>query len=129
MKVITLSGDPHTGKTTTLKDLYLLLKAKGCVDILPPTNCPASPSDYEYYVKWNEKRIGIVTMGDYSNVIIWYLGVFFGRGADYLIIADSNSTTPFYILERHEVEYTKVHKHNIEEIGVENLIFDKIAYL
>ncbi|MBQ9463467.1 MAG: hypothetical protein IJU68_07435 [Bacteroidales bacterium] len=127
MKVITLTGPSNSGKTTTLNRLYERLLKSGATDILPPNVCIDSPStDKEYYINWKGKKVGIVTMGDWSNVIIWYLGLYSGRTADVLIIADNRSTTPFFIMDRHGIEYATIEKRDIFEKELVDDIIDKL---
>ena len=69
MKVIVLKGRDNSGKTTTLKKVYELLKAA----------CEEPETDYKVELEGNDdfrdainfagKRIGIVTQGDYGDEI------------------------------------------------------------
>ena len=126
MKTVFLTGSPGTGKTTTLKSVYSLLKESGATDILLPVSCPSSPSDFEYFISWRGLKIGIVTLGDYSKDIIWYLGVYHGRNADVLIIANSNKATPYSIIEGYGIESVEFEKKDIWETGVADRIINAI---
>lgn len=126
MQIITLSGNPNTGKTTSLKSLYSRLINLGAKDILPPSSCKVSPCDDEYFVNWKGKRIGIVTLGDYAYEIVWYLGVYSGLNADVLIIANSNKGAHLHIINWHEFEHVDIKKTSIDETDTEESILASI---
>ena len=128
MKVIMLTGAPDTGKTTVLKELYKTLKADGAKDIIPPVTCPRFGQDNEYCIEYKGKKIGIVTIGDFATEIIWYLGVFFGRGADILVIANSDKNLQKSVLNHHnkELQYDNVPKTSIYETGIVGQIMAKL---
>lgn len=105
MKVIILNGPSNVGKTTTLHELYNTLSPNGVNDIDIPKPHPFDAKDSIYYVKSNGKKIGIVTLGDYSIEIVFQIGVFLGKGADILVIADSNKGFPDTICEWHGNKY------------------------
>lgn len=102
MKVIFLDGPSSSGKTTTLKKLYEYLKSTGAQDILPVKICPLGGYDIECYISFNGKKIGIVSIGDYALETVFYLGIFFERGADILVIANSKKEFPYTIVSWHE---------------------------
>ena len=66
MKVIALKGEENSGKTTTLKKVYELLKAKGG-EIEPGSfkNLQGIPKDFLAILNLEGKKIVIVTQGDY----------------------------------------------------------------
>ena len=108
MKVIFLDGPSNSGKTTTLKLLYSQLKSAGSCDILPTRSCPLSSNDNEYYVSYEDKRVGIVTMGDFALETILYMGIFLERGADVLVIANSNKGFPYNVVNWHKRDLERV---------------------
>lgn len=126
MKIITLSGGKGTGKTTTLKALYKRLKDSGAKDVYPPVSCPSSGSDEEYFIEFNGKHIGIVTSGDYSLETIWYMGVYYGRNSDILVIANSNKSRPFDIIKWHSLQTVDIIKVSISECNVEDTIIKEL---
>lgn len=66
MKIILLSGQPNTGKTTTLNDLYNDLIAKGAsVHIVKLPLGGKSSNDFECVLKISGKLVAIYSMGDY----------------------------------------------------------------
>ena len=150
MKVIMLTGRPNTGKTWTLKNLYKKLTGKDLdgsasvldpeksinddriivgKDILLPTTCLDSSGDWECYIEWRGEKVGIVTMGDYPTSIIWHLGLYTGRGADILVIADSMTALPYSILNRQRIEYYQIKKTSIQETGIEDIIIKKMEFI
>lgn len=68
MEVIVLKGRDNSGKTTTLKKVYELLKAAGgeqepdCIK-----NLEGDPEDIRDVINFAGKKIGIVTQGDYGQ--------------------------------------------------------------
>lgn len=119
MKVITLTGPSHSGKTTTLKHLYTHLISVGAKDIIPPQKCPRSGGDDEYYVLYKGEKIAIVTIGDYAIETVFYIGINYGRGADTLIIANSNKGYPYTIADWHSdiITHVDIKKNDIYEQG------------
>ena len=119
MEVIFLNGPSNSGKTTTLKQLYEQLKSDGAQDLLPVRSCPKSGNDNEYYVSFNGKKVGIVTMGDFALETILYIGIFLERGADVLVIANSNKGFPQTIVDWHKKELSQVvvQKVSIRDVG------------
>ena len=119
MKIIFLKGPSHSGKTTTLMQLYEQLKSDGARDLLPVRRCPRSGNDEEYYVSFNDKKIGIVTMGDSALETILYIGIFLERGADILVIANSNKEFPCAVVNWHkgEMQEVIVEKVSIADVG------------
>lgn len=107
MKVILLTGPSNTGKTTTLIKLYETLRSTG-VDIEKPIPHPFDSNDFVFYVKYNGKKIGIVTMGDYAIETVYQIGVFLAKGADILVIANSNKEYPEAICDWHGSKYDGV---------------------
>lgn len=106
MKVILLTGPSNTGKTTTLHELYNTLFPDGkSNNIEAPKPHPFDGRDYIYYVRYNSKKIGIVTLGDYAIETVFQIGVFLAKGADVLVIANSNKEFPETICKWHSAEY------------------------
>lgn len=110
MKIITLTGDHNVGKTTTLKIFYETLKGQGAKDILAPRQCAMSSNDYEYFVQYNDRKVAIVTMGDFAAEINWHIGYFDAKGADILVIADSWKSGYKKIVKCHKYELCPIIK-------------------
>lgn len=67
MKVIALKGEKDSGKSTTLKEVYKILKAEGGE---PETNYKVDlkgNDDFRAVINFAGKKIGIVTQGDYEK--------------------------------------------------------------
>lgn len=68
MKVIALKGEKDSGKSTTLKEVYKILKAAGgekksdCYKDLE-----GKSKDLRDVINFAGKKIGIVTQGDYGQ--------------------------------------------------------------
>lgn len=119
MKVITLTGGRRTGKSITLLHLYDLLKNDGAKDILQPELCPyADTYDRIFFIEHKGQRIGIVTAGDFALESIWHIAVFTGRGADILVIANSNKTRPIQMINWHGLQHEDVKIINAHETGI-----------
>ena len=87
MKVILLAGPSNSGKTTTLHKLYEELGEKGGIDIEAPKPHPFNENwDKIYYVKYDDKKIGIVTLGDYSNEIVFQIVIFLNHEVMFQIV-------------------------------------------
>lgn len=94
MKVIMLMGTPESGKTTTLNMVYDELAKSGATVISNKSQLGKDPQDFKCILQYQGKRVGIFTMGDYYEEIIYALGYFEGMGCDVLIIANSNKSKP-----------------------------------
>ncbi len=68
MKVIALKGEKDSGKSTTLKEVYKILKAAGGE---PECYCfkdlKGNSKDLRDVINFAGKKIGIVTQGDYPK--------------------------------------------------------------
>ena len=102
MKIITLSGPGNSGKTTTLKELYKKLCSICDGIIEEPKVCANSSADEEYFIRYKGKKVAIVTMGDIPLEMIWHFGIYCQKGADILIIANSNKTWPLFFIGWHK---------------------------
>lgn len=119
MKIITLTGNAGTGKTTTLNALYNELKSidsacgKKVQDIeepIPNDNVDSLDNDHTYFISWDGKRIAIVTGGDLAYQIVWNMGIYFGKGADVLIIANRRKQAPINIIESYGFPHRNIEK-------------------
>ena len=118
MKIIMLTGPSDSGKTKTLHDLYKQLSPEGANDVEPPKPHPLDNRDSVYYLRYNNKKIGIVTLGDYCNEILSQIIIFLNKGADVLVIANSNKVSaPLHTSHNDLVDCVIVKKNNIHEIG------------
>jgi hypothetical protein len=62
MRMIILSGDPGTGKTTTLNDVFVIIASEINP---PPVKTPVGPGkDFEAAVLYKGKRVTIFSEGD-----------------------------------------------------------------
>ena len=128
MKVILLTGPSNSGKTTTLHELYKELKSNEMSDIEKPRPHPFDERDSIYYVKYGGKKIGIVTLGDYSIETVYQIGVFWAKQADILVIANSNKGFPETICNWHDEDLEKVvvEKYSIQDQGKVQEIINKL---
>lgn len=116
MKVILLNGPSNSGKTTTLHELYSAICPDGkSNNIEVPKPHPFDSKDSIYYVRYKGKKIGIVTIGDYAIETVFQIGIFLAKGADILVIANSNKEFPEIICNWHGAEYDGV----LEKVTVE----------
>lgn len=131
MKVILLTGPSDSGKTTTLHKLYKTLISKGGTNIDAPEIHSFDERDSIFYVKYDGKKIGIVTLGDYAIETVFQIGVFLGKGADILVIANSNKGFPNNICKWHGMnndgllEKEEVRKISIQDKGKVQEIMNK----
>lgn len=102
MRIITLTGPANSGKTTTLKALYVKLLSVSDGTIEDPKICANSSRDEEYYFWYKGKQVAIVTMGDIALEMVWHFGIYCQKGADVLIIANSNKSWPLYFIGWHK---------------------------
>jgi hypothetical protein len=86
MKIILLSGAPHSGKTTTLNLVYNQMTS-GMPSLPTKTNPGGSSRDFECVFVYRGKQVAIFTMGDVlyrlTEAVIKYIHV------DVLILAHS----------------------------------------
>lgn len=131
MKVSLLTGPSYSGKTTVLHQLYDTLKSMGSNDIDIPKPHPFDRRDSIYYVNYESKKIGIVTYGDYAIETVFQIGVFLAKGADILVIANSNKDFPNTICDWHGKKYDGIlekiiiEKHSIQDQGKVQEIISK----
>jgi ABC-type ATPase involved in cell division len=88
MKIIMLTGESSTGKTTTINLVAKELLEQGA--ILTKGTIETGNIDGQYIFELKELKIGIVTCGDYGREIIYNIGFYCGVGVDVLIIANRN---------------------------------------
>ena len=131
MKIITLTGNAGTGKTTTLNALYKELNpidsisGKRKLDIEDPSLNDNGDGDHKYFISWGGKRIAIVTGGDLAYQIVWNMGIYFGKGADVLIIANRRKQAPINIIESYGFPHRNIEK-SIPEKTEQVEIIEKI---
>jgi tRNA uridine 5-carbamoylmethylation protein Kti12 len=72
MKIILLSGNPNSGKSTTLNLVFDTITANGTKNIIAGKTVIGNPNqkDFKCVVQYNNKEVGIFTMGDYYIEII-----------------------------------------------------------
>jgi len=72
MKIILLSGEPNTGKTTTLNLLYDKITQNGVKNIIDEKEVLGNPvqNDFQCVLSFNNKKIAIYSMGDYYGAFI-----------------------------------------------------------
>jgi tRNA uridine 5-carbamoylmethylation protein Kti12 len=90
MKIILFSGAPNTGKTTTLNLLYNKVTENGTRSILVAKSVLGNPksNDFRCVVKYNNKKVGMFTMGDYFGSFIKAIIAY--ANCDVLILAYNN---------------------------------------
>jgi hypothetical protein len=59
-------------------------------------------NDDSRFIRYNGKKIGIVTAGSIVHEIIWALGYYHGTGADIIICANNEKQGAFIMAEKKE---------------------------
>lgn len=67
MQLLILNGASNTGKTTTINYLFDKLISDGAKIENPKSTLGGDPKDFEAILLYKGKRIGLFSMGDYSN--------------------------------------------------------------
>ncbi len=106
MKIILLSGNPNTGKTSTLNLVYDELISLGGTILTAKSKLGGNQNDFECLLKFNSKVVAIFSMGDYKYIC--YEAVAKYSNCDYLVLAYSdkfkNSMSDFLEkLQHHKV--------------------------
>ena len=65
MDIILLSGNPNSGKTTTLNVVYDELILKGATVVRRKLQVGVYETDFECVLKYKGKKVAIYSMGDY----------------------------------------------------------------
>lgn len=103
MKVIMLSGDRNSGKTTTLNMVYDELLRLGATVIMSKSQLGGDPKDFECVLNYRHKNVAIFTMGDYYIETIHAMSYYEGMSCDVLIVANSNKSWATNRLKRYPV--------------------------
>jgi len=85
MKIILLSGDPNTGKTTTFHTLYDQL-TQG-IKNPPPKQGGKKRGDFHCVLKYKGKQVALHSHGDIMHIV--YRAIIMYSEVDYLILAHS----------------------------------------
>lgn len=88
MKVIVLTGDSSSGKTTTLNIVYNEVISLGGTSTNKQT-LGGNPKDFSDIVNWMGKKIAFYTMGDYSKYLIDASKKYDASGIDILVCASN----------------------------------------
>ena len=110
MKIIFLKGKHNCGKTTTLNLLYDTLKETAKV-IEPRRKLPGK-GDFECVLQYNNKKVAIFSLGDYSFAPAVAIGYYTRAKCDILVLAYSLSK---YIHKNGLFEKYYSHEHVIVE--------------
>ena len=108
MKVIMLRGPHSCGKTTTLNLVYakLILKGAAITTARAPFVDNPESMDFEvelsYGPKGTTKKVGIFSMGDLANEVIFAMKKYDEIGVDVLIVACNDKfSSPLYALNEY----------------------------
>ena len=92
MKIILLSGQPNTGKTTVFNDLYTTLVSSGASVHTGKTSVGGNPLDFECILSVTVtgvvKSVAIYSMGDYHESV--YHAIIKYSHCDVLVLAYSD---------------------------------------
>jgi hypothetical protein len=88
MKIVLLSGKPHSGKTATFNILYDRLIGAGAKIDCPKKRVDANSRDFECTVIFRRKKIALFSLGDYLWLCVEAI-IKYAR-ADVLILAYSD---------------------------------------
>lgn len=86
MELIILAGPGNCGKTTTLNIAYINMISSGAVSTTRKKE-GGNPNDFSDVLLWKGKKIGILTMGDYSYRVIEFLDECKKNGCDVFVSA------------------------------------------
>ena len=96
-----LSGDPNSGKTTTLNLVYdHLAKIAGAHIIRPKTRLGGDPKDFECELNYKGRNIVFYTMGDFRHLLRQQIVNYAANAVDILIVA--NSGFPSVVMDAHK---------------------------
>ncbi len=104
MKIIMLEGKKNSGKTTTFNNLYdeLVNNKKGTTIIKAKQDPYGDPEDFECIIKYDDKKIALFTVGDYSKKITDAFKKYEKLKCDILICAcNKNHKRPYQAIKKY----------------------------
>lgn len=125
MQLIILEGPSRKGKTTTLHLLFDILQKKGASIIESKQSLGGASGDYEVILNYKGYKIGLYTMGDYSNPLSKAISKYHKEHkCDYFIFAlstdtkkvNANNKIAKYDHSRH-LKNTSIHKTDHETLN------------